>query len=79
MKAVLLFDLDDDNFGDREEFARIRHTTDICSALWDFENYLRQLYKYTELGEREDKMVNNIADKYYEIMREHGINLDELY
>jgi len=71
MKAILEFNLPEDS----EEYLRANTATDMASTLWDIASYLRSQRKY---GDPPDD-IEKIVDKFYEIMGEHGINLDRIY
>ena len=64
---------------DSEEFARYMSSNKLCDFMWDFGNYLRELYKYTDLSEKTaDDLIDEIRDSWFEMMNDEGINLDEL-
>lgn len=73
MKAQLTFDLLEDKY---EWENAIRADAMFC-ALWDLSQELRTLWKYEELSEEEWKMVERIRNKFYEILQEHNINLNQ--
>ena len=69
MKAKLTFDLPEDKY---EWENAIR-----ADAMLDLSQELRTLWKYEELSEEEWNMVERIRDKFYEILQEHNINLNQ--
>ena len=73
MKATLEFNLPED----QAEFDFAIQGSKMYSALWDISQELRTLWKYEELSEEEWNMVERIRDKFYEILQEHNINLDQ--
>jgi len=74
MRAVLEFDLPED----REEFHGASHANDFWCCLWDMDQHLRSLQKYApDLEEKEGEMVDKLREKLWDIMREHGITLEE--
>ena len=73
MKAQLTFDLLEDKY---EWENAIRADAMFC-ALWDLSQELRTLWKYEELSEEEWNMVERIRDKFYQILQEHNINLNQ--
>lgn len=71
MKAILEFNLPED----REEHFRAVKALDMAGCLWDIDQYLRTVYRYQETPDD----IEKIREKFYEIMLEHGVNLEELY
>lgn len=71
MMSVLQFDLPEE----REEFERATKATDLCSFIWDFEQYLRGQWKYDDPPDD----INAIWNKWHELKNEEGINMDKLY
>lgn len=70
MKATLTFNLPED----QEDFARAAKVLDICSFIWEFEQYLRDQRKY----EGKDD-IDAIWDKWHELKADEGIELDKIY
>ena len=58
-----------------EELKRLSKATDLCSAMWEFQNYLRDWGKY-EGGKR---TADEVSDKFCEILDNEGIYLDDLF
>ena len=78
MKGILEFDLDEPF--DRVAHMRATKATNMASALWDMDQYLRSQTKYAP-----DSMPSEVygalqetRDKLHEIMSEYSIDLDEL-
>jgi len=71
MKAKLTFDLSDPE--DKDSHLRCVMSGNLCSSLWDFDQWLRDEIKY------KDKDYQDIRDKLYAIMHENNINIDELW
>jgi len=59
---------------DEDDILRSVAALDLCSVLWDFDNYLRSEYKY-----RDVEYAFDVREKLHEIMSEHNIDLDKLY
>lgn len=51
---------------------------DMLSMLFEFEEYLHGLVKWNEDAKLSDT-ADKIRDKFWELMKDHGINMDELY
>jgi len=45
----------------------------LSFILWDFDQWLREQIKYRDRNE-----LQEVRDKLYEIMRDRGVNLDDL-
>lgn len=73
MKAKLTFNLPDD----KHEWDNAVRADAMFCALWDISQELRTMWKYEELNDEEWKMVERIRDKFYEILQEHNINLNQ--
>ena len=58
-----------------KEFLNIRQ---VHMLIWDFENWLRQQWKYNEEGYTDDqhKTLTEIRDKWYELKEELEVNID---
>ena len=72
IEAVITFDLTDPDA--KIAHARAVAADDMASVLWDFDQYLRGEAKY-----KGDEVAEKIRDKLWEIMNEHGIDLDVLW
>lgn len=60
---------------DDEEARRLAKAFDLCRALWEFQNYLRDWGKY-EGGKR---TADEVSDKFYEILNSNSIDLEDIY
>jgi hypothetical protein len=76
MIAMLKFDCSERE--QREELDRALKSLALCSILWDFEQYLRDIDK-GHVMLQPDEMFDKIRERYFEIKDDHGIRLDELY
>jgi hypothetical protein len=74
MKAILEFNLPDDE----EEYGRTVVATELCSILFDMDNYLRERLKYGELKSA-DEELEDARQKLSDLMNEEAINLDKIY
>ncbi len=72
MKATLTFNLDDES--DRESYHDAVNASKVKSALWDFEQALRSMYKYGYHGDKEvskmtpEEVVEAIRTIYFELI-----------
>ena len=69
MKATLKYNLPEEE----KDFNMVCKAGDMASALWDIEQYLRQVDKY-EKGDD----IEKIRAQFYTILSNYGINLDNL-
>ena len=78
MKAILEFDFE--NEFDKADHLRAIKSTDLASALWDMDQYLRSKTKYApdSMPPEVYEALLETRDKLHEIMSDHSIDLDEL-
>ena len=75
-KATLEFDLPEDN----DAHLRCVKALDLCSVIWDLDQWLRSKVRYGEdLSELERDILDKAREELSEIKNTHNINLDELY
>lgn len=58
---------------DSEEIRRAVKATDTLMVLWDFDQYLRDEYKYNG-----NEAAYEMREKLSLLMDDHGVNLDDL-
>ena len=58
-----------------DSYKRAARADDAYSFIWDFQDYLRSQWKYAETPHN----IDQIYEKWFEELNEHGINLDELW
>jgi hypothetical protein len=77
-KAILEFDLNEPE--DIQAHKRAVKAVDLSLALWDIEQYLRGQLKYNDenLTSEAYDALDKAKDKFYEILDEYNISLDEL-
>ena len=77
-KAILEFDLT--NPDDVTDYKRVNKALDMAIALWDIEQYLRAETKYApdSMPQEVYDALDKVRDKYYEIINEHNISIDEI-
>ena len=76
-KAILEFDLS--NPDDVNDYKRTNQALDMALALWDIDQYLRAETKYNEELTQDAYDALAIArEKFYQILNEHNINMDEI-
>lgn len=78
MKAILEFNLDEQD--DRAAHLRAVKALDMAIALWDMEEYLRRQTKYASdlMPIEVYKNLEEVRDKFSEIMSERSLDIDEL-
>jgi len=76
-KAILEFDLS--NPDDTTDYKRVNKALDMAIALWDIDQYLRAETKYNEeLTQDAYDALATAREKFYQILNERGINIDEI-
>ena len=75
MKAKLTFNLEDED--DSLAFSRCAKSLEMALALWEMSNHLRSVTKYSE-DEKEVEAYEKVSERFYEILAEQGINIDNL-
>ena len=73
MKATLEFNLPDE----QHEFYCATKGQDMISVLWEMQKELRTLWKYEELSDEEQLIVERIRETFFNSLQEHEINLDK--
>jgi hypothetical protein len=79
MKAKLIFDLSD--IDDRKEHLRCVKASDMASILWEFSTNSKKQIEW----EAESKKLSGhetlelIFNKFYELMDDGGVRINELY
>lgn len=78
MKAQLTFDYDD--FDDRKLLKRSLKATDAYIVLHSLREEFRSVRKYNTMNLTDDAMLElgKMEDKLFELMEEHGVDLDDL-
>lgn len=78
MKAILEFDLNQED--DDVAHKRAVKALDLCIVLWDIDQYLRSQTKYApdDMPEEAYNALDKAREKFYEIMNERNVSLDEL-
>ena len=71
MKITLTYDLPEDY----KDALRAVKSTDLCAFIWEFQQYLRSQYKYADTPDD----IGRIYEKWFEMLNEEGIDLDNLY
>lgn len=71
MKAALNFDLPEDSF----EFQCAINGVTLRRSICDFQEYMRQMYKYNErISDDEKKMIQHLREQFQEILEDNGVN-----
>jgi hypothetical protein len=71
MEARLTFQLPEED----ADFQRASRADGLCSFIWDFQQYLREQWKYADTPDD----INTIYEKWFEYLNENNIDLDRLY
>ena len=75
MKATLRYDLSDTD--QVKEHLRAVKSLDLAIAIWDMKQAFRTKLK-GDLSEHDYELYEGIQNKFFEILEENNINLDEL-
>ena len=81
MKTKLIFECDDTEeggFNDQKELQRIMNYAAPASVLWEFDQYLRGLIKYTELEDGVATALEAAREKLWELCRDENLSMDGL-
>ena len=70
MKAKLEFTLPEDSF----DYRRMSKVDDICSFMWEFQQYLRTQVKYAEKPDDAEA----IYKKWFEMLHDEDLDMDKL-
>jgi hypothetical protein len=71
MDAMLNFDLPEDNF----EFQCAINGVALRRSICDFQEYMRQMYKYNErISDAEKKIIQDLREQFQEILENNGVN-----
>jgi hypothetical protein len=73
MKAILEFDLPDDN----DDFKLANNASNWYAAMWDLDQYLRSRIKYEDtISSDTYDALQAARDKLYEILNDRNISFD---
>ena len=68
---MLNFDLPEDNF----EFQCAINGVALRRSICDFQEYMRQMYKYNErISDAEKKIIQDLREQFQEILENNGVN-----
>ena len=71
MDAMLNFDLPEDNF----EFQCAINGVTLRRSICDFQEYMRQMYKYNErISDAEKEMIQHLREHFQEMLEDNGVN-----
>jgi hypothetical protein len=71
MKATLNFDLPEDSF----EFQCAINGVTLRRSINDFQEYMRQMYKYNEsISDAEREMIQHLREQFQNILEDNGVN-----
>jgi hypothetical protein len=71
MKAQLIFDLDEAE--DRQEYKRCNLSLNMASAIWQYDQHLREEYKYNN-----NEAAFEQREKFREFLTDNGIDIDNI-
>ena len=74
--ATLSFDLTSED--GRVSHLRAIKADNLCDAIWDFQNLMREEYKYIEQTAEQMKAVERIRQKFFDVLSEHDVDIDKL-
>ena len=70
MKATLNFDLPEDSF----EFQCAINGVALRRSICDFQEYMRQMYKYNErISDAEKEMIQHLREQFQEMLEGNGV------
>ncbi len=70
MDAMLNFDLPEDNF----EFQCAINGVALRRSICDFQEYMRQMYKYNErISDAEKEMIQHLREQFQEMLEGNGV------
>ena len=70
MKATLNFDLPEDSF----EFQCAINGFALRRSICDFQEYMRQMYKYNErISDAEKEMIQHLREQFQEMLEGNGV------
>lgn len=70
MDAMLSFDLPEDNF----EFQCAINGIALRRSICDFQEYMRQMYKYNErISDAEKEMIQHLREQFQEMLEGNGV------
>jgi len=80
-KMSLTINVSREDYGDDMEFLkRTMKATDLCSFIWDMQNFLMDLWDGNrELTEDQHKLIDEIWKMWHDELSKKGIDLNELY
>lgn len=76
-KASIHFDLDDPS--ERQAHLRVLKADAIYGAAYELLQFFREKRKYSQEPEEKLAIIEEVADKFNEILNEAGINIYEEY
>lgn len=76
MKAILEFDLNDQD--DIVSHYRCTLSLNMAIVLYEIDELLRSSLKYEDLSQSEYVKIENLRDKYYELMNDNAIQLSKI-
>ena len=77
MKAILKFKLPED----QQEYNRCNKANDMASVLWSFSSNIKKSIEWEVESKKLDSFetLDLAFSKFYELLQENNINIDELY
>jgi hypothetical protein len=78
MKINIEFDLDSEEKNDKFEFNVVVKAKEMYFCLEAFNNYLREQCKYRDLTEEQDKYVEEIRTRFFEILEENNFSFGDI-
>ncbi len=74
--ATIYIQLDPDEPEDRDKLDLMTNGWKFRSSLFEMDQYLRDRLKYGELTAEVDKNLQEAHDKLWEIINEHGVEIE---
>lgn len=76
VKAILEYDLD--NPDDEQMFKTAHQGYHLVQAIGDLFDYIRAQVKYGELEDKEENVMIDVRETFYQMLSDRGINIDNL-
>ena len=70
---------DKDEFTEKDQVKRAMLADEAFECLYDIQVELRRIYKYTEMSDETEDVIDNLRTFFYELLDGKQISLDKYY